>query len=208
MDLEIKAFSELDLEDTFFDSLKNSYPEFTNWFRKKAINGESAYVFFDEYGKILDFLYLKNEEESMDDVVPRLPSKKRLKVGTFKIKPRHTRRGERFMKKIMDRGVYLEFDNFGKEYPIPCAYGRFPTDAERMEVFYELIDAGYANNILVSCDICLKKLLVTHEGPGYAHFVTKIADMIREKYENAEEILETVLVKNPAKYLDNPKLDA
>ena len=112
------------------------------------------------------------------------------------------------MKKIMDRGVYLEFDNFGKEYPIPCAYGRFPTDAERMEVFYQLIDAGYVNNILVSCDICLKKLLVTHEGPGYAHFVTKIADMIREKYDNAEEILETVLVKNPAKYLDNPRLDA
>ena len=110
MDLEIKAFSELDLEDTFFDSLKNSYPEFTDWFQKKAINGESAYVFFDEYGKILDFLYLKNEEESMDDVVPRLPSKKRLKVGTFKIKPRHTRRGERFMKKIMDRAITDDVD--------------------------------------------------------------------------------------------------
>ena len=91
------------------------------------------------------------------------------------------------MKKIMNRGVYLEFDNFGKEYPIPCAYGRFPTDAERMEVFYQLIDAGYTDRILVSCDICLKKLLAAHEGPGYAHFVTKIADMIREKYENAEK---------------------
>ena len=112
------------------------------------------------------------------------------------------------MKKIMDRGVYLEFDNFGKEYPIPCAYGRFPTDAERMEVFYQLIDAGYANRLLVSCDICLKKLLVAHEGPGYAHFVTKIADMIRAKYDNADEILQTVLVTNPANYLDNPMLDA
>lgn len=37
MDLEIKAFSELDLEDTFFDSLKNSYPEFTDWFQKKVV---------------------------------------------------------------------------------------------------------------------------------------------------------------------------
>ena len=112
------------------------------------------------------------------------------------------------MKRIMDRGAYLEFDNFGKEYPVPCAYGRFPTDAERMEVFYRLIDAGCIDRLLVSCDICLKKLLVAHEGPGYAHFLTKIAGMIREHYENAEEILHTLLVTNPANYLDNPRLEA
>lgn len=105
MDLEIKFFSELNLEDNFFDTLKESYPEFSDWFIKKAANGESAYVFFDEKGKILDFLYLKIEEDAMEDVTPVLPAKKRLKVGTFKIKPRHSRRGERFMKKIMDRAI-------------------------------------------------------------------------------------------------------
>ncbi|MBO7552545.1 MAG: N-acetyltransferase [Bacteroidaceae bacterium] len=105
MDLEIKSFSELNLEDTFFDSLKNSYPEFSEWFNKKAANGESAYVFFDKENNILDFLYLKIEEDSIEDVIPVLPAKKRLKVGTFKISPRHSRRGERFMKKIMDRAI-------------------------------------------------------------------------------------------------------
>lgn len=110
------------------------------------------------------------------------------------------------MKRIMDRGAYLEFDNFGKEFPVPCQYGRFPTDAERMEVFYQLIREGYAEKLLVSCDVCLKNLLTVHEGPGYAHFVTTIADEIRAKCENAQQILETVLVKNPANYLDNPRL--
>lgn len=110
MDLEIKPFSELDIDDTFFDSLKNSYPEFPQWFNKKRANGESAYVFFDEEGKIIDFLYLKIEKEIMDDVTPVLPIKKRLKVGTFKILPRHTRRGERFMKKIMDRAIADDVD--------------------------------------------------------------------------------------------------
>lgn len=43
MDLEIKAFSELDLEDTFFDSLKNSYPEFTDWFQKKGSVSQSVF---------------------------------------------------------------------------------------------------------------------------------------------------------------------
>jgi hypothetical protein len=37
--------------------------------------------------------------------------------------------------------------------------------------------------------------------------VTKIAEQIRAHDDNAEEILEKVLVKNPARYLDNPRLD-
>ncbi len=105
MDLEIKAFSELNLNDPFFDSLRESYPGFDDWFKKKDRLGESAYVFFDENENILDFLYLKLEDGIIADVTPILPAKKRLKVGTFKIRPRHSRRGERFMKKIMDRAI-------------------------------------------------------------------------------------------------------
>ena len=111
------------------------------------------------------------------------------------------------MRNILDRGVYLEFDNFGKEFTQGSAYGRFPSDEERMEVLYTLIDEGYLDQILVSCDICLKNLLTMHEGPGYGHFLLKIADMIREKYPNAEDILNKLVVENPARYLDNPKLD-
>lgn len=110
MDIEIRAFSELNLEDSFFDSLKNSYPDFSEWFHKKIKNGESAYVCFNEKGDILDFLYLKIEEGIIEDVTPALTAKKRLKVGTFKILPRHSRRGERFMKKIMDRAITDDTD--------------------------------------------------------------------------------------------------
>ncbi|MBQ0030415.1 MAG: N-acetyltransferase [Bacteroidales bacterium] len=105
MDLEVRKFSDINLEDSFFDSLKASYPEFSEWFDKKSKMGESAYVFMDEAGKVMDFLYLKIENEEMNDVIPSLPAKKRLKVGTFKLLPRHTLRGERFMKKIMDRAI-------------------------------------------------------------------------------------------------------
>lgn len=110
------------------------------------------------------------------------------------------------MRNLLNRGVYLEFDNFGKEFTQGSAYGRFPSDEERMEVFYQLVDEGYMNQILVACDICLKNLLAAHEGPGYGHILLKIQDMIREKYPNAEEILQAVLVDNSARYLDNPKI--
>lgn len=110
------------------------------------------------------------------------------------------------MRNLLERGVYLEFDNFGKEFTQGSAYGRFPSDEERMEVFYQLIDAGYMNQLLVACDVCLKNLLTVHGGPGYGHMLLKIQDMIREKCPNAEEILRAVLVDNPARYLNNLRL--
>lgn len=114
---------------------------------------------------------------------------------------------EKDMHALLDRGVYLEFDNFGKEFTSGSAYGRFPSDEERMEVLYKLIEEGYIRQILLSCDVCLKNLLTVFDGPGYGHVLTDIAAMIREKYPNAEEILKILLVENPAAYLDNPKLD-
>ena len=110
MDLEIKRFDEINLYDGFFDSLRESYPEFDQWFARKATSGESAYVFYNDNGSLSDFLYLKIEEDELTDIVPPLPIKKRLKVGTFKLMARGTRRGERFMKKIMDRAIAEDVD--------------------------------------------------------------------------------------------------
>ncbi len=105
MDLELRPFGEIKLADPFFDSLKASYPEFETWFAKKAAAGEQAYVFHNRTGAVKDFLYLKVETEAMTDVEPVLAAKRRLKVGTFKLESRGTRRGERFMKKIMDTAM-------------------------------------------------------------------------------------------------------
>jgi len=110
------------------------------------------------------------------------------------------------MKQLLDRGVYLEFDNFGKLFTSGSAYGRFPSDEERLEVLYRLVDAGYADRLLLSCDICLKNLLLAHDGPGYAHILQNIAKQIRRHYENGDAVLHKLLVENPANYLDNPKL--
>ena len=113
------------------------------------------------------------------------------------------------MKRVLDRGAYLEFDNFGKEFTSGSSYGRFPSDAERMEVLYKLVGGGYAEKLLLACDVCLKNLLTLHGGPGYAHVLADIVPMIRAKYgDKAEALLKTLLVANPANYLDNPRLTA
>ena len=111
MDLQVQRFSDIDLNDSFFDSLRVSYPEFNEWYNKKAAAGATAYCYYvgDE---LKDFLYLKIEKEELSDLTPVLPAKKRLKVGTFKVdnEDRHTTRGERFMKKIMDKAIAEDVD--------------------------------------------------------------------------------------------------
>lgn len=104
MDLAYINFKDVDLKDTFFDSLKQNYAEFPDWFSKKA--EEKAYVFKNEGGFIDGFLYLKMETGEIEDTEPILPKNRRLKIGTFKINAHGTRMGERFIKKALDHALY------------------------------------------------------------------------------------------------------
>ena len=102
--LILKQFADIELSDSFFDSLRNNYVGFDDWFNRKAQSGERALVYYD--GKQLkDFLYLKEENEEIPLDGKTLPAKRRLKVGTFKIERRGTNRGERFMKRILDIAI-------------------------------------------------------------------------------------------------------
>jgi len=99
--IQIKPFSQINLNDPFFTSLKSDYSEFESWFNKKSSTGSEAYILMDN-NKIEAFLYLKIEEDEITDTIPNLPKAKRVKVGTFKVNPHGTRLGERFIKKIFD----------------------------------------------------------------------------------------------------------
>jgi hypothetical protein len=100
MDLEYLPFGNIDLNDTFFDSLKADYTGFVQWFQRKR--GDRAYIHRDSSVNIDGFLYYKIEDGIVSDVYPTLSAKKRLKIGTFKINPHGTRLGERFLKKSLD----------------------------------------------------------------------------------------------------------
>jgi predicted GNAT family N-acyltransferase len=100
--LRLTKFRELSLDDPFFDSLKAGYEEFPDWFAGKA--DEDLYV-VDEEDELSGMLYLKQEEGPVEDVVPALPARKWLKIGTLKIVSRGTRLGERVIKKIFDTAL-------------------------------------------------------------------------------------------------------
>lgn len=99
-------FSEVDLSDSFFDSLKESYQEFSEWFERKS--SESAFVSYNEQNQLHGFLYLKVEEGPIVDCNPPINYPKILKIGTFKIDAHNTKLGERFVKKIYDMAIGLQ----------------------------------------------------------------------------------------------------
>lgn len=98
--IERKKFSEINLKDSFFDTLKEDYPGFDMWFDKKSKEDESAFIL--DNSRIEGFLYLKEENDEDTSIIPNLKKKRRLKVGTFKIKAHGTKLGERFIKIIID----------------------------------------------------------------------------------------------------------
>ncbi|RED83277.1 N-acetyltransferase [Cohnella phaseoli] len=101
--IQHKLFSEIELTDPFFDSLKGDYPGFENWFAKKA--QERAYVLYNSGGKLEAFLYLKVEKGPIEDVTPSIEAKSVLKIGTMKVNPHGTRLGERFIKRAIDVAI-------------------------------------------------------------------------------------------------------
>lgn len=109
LSVRLKKFGEIDLENVFFDTLREDYLGFNKWFLKK--NNEYAYI-FENKEKILGFLYLKVEgdDENYYDIIPKLTAKKRLKVGTFKIDRSGFRLGERFLKIIFDNAIEKNVD--------------------------------------------------------------------------------------------------
>lgn len=102
-------FGNLDLDEEFFDSLKEDYPNFENWFNRKA--DEAVYVCRSE-GKPIALLYLKAEGEGEDysDIDPPFPKRKRLKISTFKVALNGFRLKERFLKIIFDNALLLDLE--------------------------------------------------------------------------------------------------
>ena len=106
---------------------------------------------------------------------------------------------------LLKKGVYVEFDNFGKEYYIRrevrnSGYGCFVHDTDRVKFLKKMIDDGYLHQVLLSCDLCLKNLMHKYGGWGYDHVLTNIVPMMEDEGITAEEI-RTLLVENPANWL-------
>ena len=107
---------------------------------------------------------------------------------------------------LLSKGVYIEFDNFGKEYYVERearrdGYGLFVHDIDRVLCLKQLIEEGYASQILMSCDVCLKSCLRTYGGYGYDHVLRNILPMMEEA-GIAKEAIDKIIRENPVRFLE------
>lgn len=113
---------------------------------------------------------------------------------------------EDYLLKLLDRGAYVEFDNFGKEYYISSRgegllTGRFAYDLERAKVVAKLIRMGYTKQILITNDVCLKTMFTSYGGNGYAHILNTVKTMLLDEGVTEEEF-NTLMVSNCIDLLD------
>lgn len=113
---------------------------------------------------------------------------------------------EEYIFSLLDMGVYIEFDNFGKEmatdiWDVRPGNGPFVTDKERVQLLKKIIRRGYEKQLLFSCDVCLKSLLHAYGGWGYDHVIAHILPMLRAEGVG-ESTIEQIMIHNPARWLD------
>lgn len=111
LSVEKVRMGEIDLNDPFFNTLREDYIGFDTWFNKKA--NDFVYITKNNSNnRLLSFLYLKVEDKNEDynNIDPKFVPKKRLKIGTFKVVSNGVRLGERFIKIIIDNALNYNVD--------------------------------------------------------------------------------------------------
>ena len=117
----------------------------------------------------------------------------------------------RYIRNLLDSGVFVELDNFGKEF-IPgngnFSGGNFATDKERVQLAAKIIQEGYGEQLLLTNDICLKCMTLEYGGEGYSHIFRNIIPMISGYGIPEEYLRENIMRENPLRMLTGNKSSA
>jgi phosphotriesterase-related protein len=107
-----------------------------------------------------------------------------------------------FQRRVLDMGAWISFDTFGFEvyYDDAPDLNHNAHDSARCRHLVELLDLGYADQLLVSQDVCSKMQTLAGGGLGYAHLLQNIFPRLRGEGVPAAT-LDRLLVDNPRRYL-------
>ncbi|MDQ8701855.1 phosphotriesterase [Streptomyces sp. LHD-70] len=89
-------------------------------------------------------------------------------------------------------GAYVAFDTVGKE--------RYRSDSDRLRLLLALLDAGYADRALLSCDISRHAYLESAGGHGYGHLFRSFLGRVRAAGVG-EELIDLMTRRNPLRFL-------
>lgn len=93
---------QVSVDDPIFDSPREEYPEFNDWYNEKARLGRKCWCYFKESGKLGAVMIFNGEDFDVIKTDPILPEKRRFKICTFKIDQVGYKLGELLLKKAFD----------------------------------------------------------------------------------------------------------
>jgi phosphotriesterase-related protein len=105
-----------------------------------------------------------------------------------------------YHRRLADRGIYVEYDAFGREYYAEELGKTFGSDERRVGLLKALIDEGYLNQLIMSSDICMKMDLRAFGGSGYDHILTNCPPLFESVGISPLDIA-TILEANPRSVL-------
>lgn len=103
--------------------------------------------------------------------------------------------------RILEWGITLELDCFGLEMSTD-AYGGwdFPSDRERIGGVAGLVERGWADQVLISTDVCMKFQLRAYGGDGFGHILDTVVPRMR-RAGIPDSALDRILVDNMKRLL-------
>ena len=105
-------------------------------------------------------------------------------------------------KSVLDRGVGISYDGFGEEiHFLSLGYGLGHDDRERITSLLQLLDAGYAEQIVLACECVTKIQYKKYGGMGNSLLLEYIVPLLKKHYGISEKVIKTMLVDNPLRYL-------
>ncbi|WP_152048690.1 phosphotriesterase family protein [Aureimonas psammosilenae] len=94
------------------------------------------------------------------------------------------------------RGAFLEYDMIGMDYYYADQDAQSPSDEENARAIRSLVDAGFADRVLLSQDVFLKMMLTRFGGFGYAHVLKHFVPRLK-RHGVADTVIDAIMVDNP-----------
>ncbi|NSC24394.1 phosphotriesterase [Streptomyces albus subsp. chlorinus] len=95
-------------------------------------------------------------------------------------------------RRLAEEGAYIAFDTVGKE--------SYQSDEVRLRLLLALLEAGYADRVLLSCDISRHGYLMSEGGQGYGHLFRSFLPALRAAGVD-EDLIDLMTRRNPLRFL-------
>lgn len=102
--------------------------------------------------------------------------------------------------RLLKEGANVAFDTFGSELHFSGLFSH-PSDTTRMGRVVELIEKGFASQIVLGHDVFVKAHLHAFGGNGYDHLSARVLPTLRHEYGVPEGVIAQITVLNPRQLL-------